>query len=171
MPVLADALLGGPAPAQFADTQLAPLGAPEAHPPVAAPAPPAYLPYSASAPPKAPKGSSFEGLPAYPSGSVSANNASLPRDNYLPEHPRGTTILALGIIGLIVFQPLAIVAWVMGGRAKKEIESGAYAPTSNVNAGRVLGIIGTILLIVVVILSIALVILFLLYGDDILSGF
>jgi hypothetical protein len=86
-------------------------------------------------------------------------------------HPQGTTILALGIIGLIVFQPLAIVAWVMGSKAKKAIEAGEWAPTSAVTTGRVLGIVGTIFLILGLLIVAVVAVLFFIFGVNILPDF
>jgi len=63
---------------------------------------------------------------------------------------RGTMILVLGILGLVVCSPLAIVAWVMGSGDLKEIDAGTMDPSgrSSTNAGKICGIIGTILMIV-----------------------
>ncbi len=61
------------------------------------------------------------------------------------EHPQGTMILVMGILGLVCCGILAIVAWVMGNKAQKEIDAGQYAPTSGVKIGRILGMVGTIL--------------------------
>ncbi|KAA1418005.1 DUF4190 domain-containing protein [Nocardioides humilatus] len=57
-------------------------------------------------------------------------------------------ILILGIAGIVCCGIAAIVAWVMGNKAQKEIDAGQYAPTSGVKIGRILGMIGTILMIV-----------------------
>lgn len=67
------------------------------------------------------------------------------------EHPDGTTILVLGILGLVVCGVLAPIAWSKGNRAKREIEAQPGVQWSNagsVSAGRICGIIGTVLLIV-----------------------
>jgi hypothetical protein len=66
------------------------------------------------------------------------------------EHPRGTTILVLGILSLVCFQPLGIVAWVMGNSALREIDAapGRYSNRQTVQIGRILGIIGTVLMII-----------------------
>ena len=61
------------------------------------------------------------------------------------EHPQGTTILVLGIVGLVCCGIAAIVAWIMGNKAQAEIDAGQYAPTSGVKIGRILGMVGTIL--------------------------
>ena len=63
---------------------------------------------------------------------------------------RGTLILVLGIIGLIFCGPLAIVAWVLGSGDLKEIDAGRMDPAGRgtTQAGKICGIIGTILLII-----------------------
>jgi hypothetical protein len=62
-------------------------------------------------------------------------------------HPQGTTILVLGILGILICGVLAVIAWVMGNRAMKEIDANpaAYSNRQSVSIGRVLGIVGTIL--------------------------
>ena len=66
-----------------------------------------------------------------------------------PEHPQGTTILVLGIVGLFV-PIVSFVAWVMGNNVIKEIRASGqtYANEQNVNIGRILGIVFSIVQIV-----------------------
>jgi hypothetical protein len=63
---------------------------------------------------------------------------------------RGTLILVLGILGLVVCAPLAIVAWVMGSGDLKQIDAGTMDPAGRgtTQAGKICGIIGTVLLII-----------------------
>lgn len=63
---------------------------------------------------------------------------------------RGTLILVLGILGLVVCAPLAIAAWVMGSGDLKQIDAGTMDPSGRgtTQAGKICGIIGTILLII-----------------------
>jgi hypothetical protein len=63
---------------------------------------------------------------------------------------RGTMILVLGILGLIVCAPLGIVAWIMGGNDLKEMDAGTMDPSGrgNTQAGKICGMIATILMIV-----------------------
>ena len=63
---------------------------------------------------------------------------------------RGGMILALGIIGIVAFQPLGIAAWIMGNTDLKEIRAGRMDPDGEglTNAGRICGMIATILMIV-----------------------
>jgi len=62
---------------------------------------------------------------------------------------RGTLILVLGILGLVVCAPLAIAAWVMGAGDLKEMDAGTMDPSGRgtTQAGKICGIIGTILFI------------------------
>ena len=62
---------------------------------------------------------------------------------------RGTLILVLGILGLVVCAPLGIVAWVMGNGDLREIDSGSMDPAgrSLTQVGRVCGMVACILMI------------------------
>jgi len=73
-------------------------------------------------------------------------------------HPQGTTVLVLGILGLVVCFIAGIVGLVIGNKALKEIDAnpGAYNNRQNVVVGRILSIIG----IVLQVLGIALYVLF-----------
>ncbi len=63
-----------------------------------------------------------------------------------PHH--GTLILIFGILGLVICAPLGIAAWIMGNGDLKQMDSGAMDPSgrSLTNAGRICGMIATILL-------------------------
>ncbi|MGC4042852.1 MAG: hypothetical protein QM758_03535 [Armatimonas sp.] len=67
--------------------------------------------------------------------------------------PNGTLILVLGILGIVCLPILAPIAWVMGNNGMALLNSGQgdEAQRSNVNAGRICGIVGTVLLILGVI--------------------
>ena len=84
--------------------------------------------------------------PAY--GQYSYGQPSSPYGNR--EHPQGTTILVLGILSLVVCGLLGPVAWSMGSKALKEIDSspGNYTNRGSVNAGKICGMIASILLII-----------------------
>jgi hypothetical protein len=64
--------------------------------------------------------------------------------------PRSGTILALGILSLVLCAFLGPVAWAMGNEELHRIDSGQVDPMtrSNASAGRVCGIIATVFLIV-----------------------
>lgn len=66
---------------------------------------------------------------------------------------RGTLILVLGILGLLVCGPLGIAAWIMGAADLKEMDAGTMDPSGrgNTNAGKICGIIATVLTILSVI--------------------
>lgn len=68
------------------------------------------------------------------------------------DHPQGTTVLVLGILSLVVCAPLGIVAIIMGNTALKEIDAspGSYSNRQTVQIGRILGIVGTVLLVITV---------------------
>lgn len=63
---------------------------------------------------------------------------------------RGTLILVLGILSLVVCAPLGIAAWIMGANDLKEMTAGTMDASgrSLTQAGKICGIIGTILLII-----------------------
>ena len=91
-----------------------------------------------------------------------------------PKHPSATTAMVLGISALggmmlcVVPLVLAPFAWMIGGRAVKEIDAnpGRFSGRDQAQAGRIMGIIGTILLIIGVIALIGLLGLFLATGVD-----
>jgi hypothetical protein len=65
-----------------------------------------------------------------------------------PAHPQATTVLVLGILGIVVCQVLGPVAWVMGNRVVAEIDAagGRVGGRTEATVGRVLGIVSTCLL-------------------------
>ncbi len=74
---------------------------------------------------------------------------------------RGTLILILGILGLIVCQPVGVAAWIMGNADLKQIAAGTMDPEGKqlTQIGKILGIIASVLLIIgilVMILSLVL---------------
>jgi hypothetical protein len=68
------------------------------------------------------------------------------------EHPQGTTILVLGILSLVVCGILGPFAWSMGSKALREIDANPSPCTNrgSVVAGKICGMIASILLIVAV---------------------
>ncbi|WP_299444612.1 DUF4190 domain-containing protein [uncultured Phycicoccus sp.] len=65
------------------------------------------------------------------------------------DHPKGITILVLGILSLVCCSPLGIVALIMGNNALKEIDAqpGRYSNRQIVQIGRILGIVGIVFLV------------------------
>ncbi|HJQ06962.1 MAG TPA: DUF4190 domain-containing protein [Nocardioides sp.] len=82
------------------------------------------------------------------------------------DHPRGTVVLVLGILSLILCAPLGIISWILGRSALKEIDQspGRYGNRGLMKAGMICGIIGTCLLAVVIIPVGVLVTVFTLHG-------
>lgn len=69
---------------------------------------------------------------------------------------RGTLILILGILSIVLCQPIGIFAWIMGGNDLKAMDAGAMDPEGRglTKAGKICGIIGTVLLIIGVVLGV-----------------
>lgn len=70
-----------------------------------------------------------------------------------PKHPQATTAMILGILGLVACGVLAPFAWYIGAKAVREIDAsgGAYSGRSEANAGKIMGIIESCLLVLVLI--------------------
>ena len=65
-----------------------------------------------------------------------------------PDHPKATTSLVLGILGVVLCQVLAPFALVTGRRTLAEIDAsqGRWGGRGAAQAGYVLGIVGTVIL-------------------------
>ncbi len=63
-----------------------------------------------------------------------------------PDHPNAVPALVLGLVGLVFFPPLGVVAWVLAAKGRREVEAnpGRWARGGTLTAGWVLGIIGSI---------------------------
>lgn len=77
-----------------------------------------------------------------------------------PEQSQATTILVLGILGIVICGILAPFAWSMGSKELAAIDAGRRPPENRgtANAGRILGIIGTVLLAVGLVVLLLLVV-------------
>lgn len=62
---------------------------------------------------------------------------------------RGPVILTFGILGLVVCAVFGVVAWVMGNNDVREMDQGYMDPSGRdlTTVGRILGIIGTVIMI------------------------
>ena len=71
-----------------------------------------------------------------------------PPVQYAPDHPRATTSLILGILGIVLCQVLGPFAWWIGKRTVDEIDAsqGRLGGRGSAQAGYIMGIIGTVLL-------------------------
>jgi hypothetical protein len=67
---------------------------------------------------------------------------------YAPDHPKATTALVLGILGIVICGIIAPFAWRIGKQTLDEIDAsnGQLGGRGSAQAGYVLGIIGTVLL-------------------------
>ena len=82
---------------------------------------------------------------------------------YAPEHPNATTALVLGIVGMVVCGGLlSPFAWVIGRKAVREIDAshGALGGRGSAQAGYVLGVIGSVMLVLAVVLVVAYLLFF-----------
>lgn len=79
---------------------------------------------------------------------------------------RGVLILVFGILSLVVCGPLGIAAWIMGNNDLREIDGGVMDPggRSLTSAGRICGMVATILMIIGV------VVLLVFFAIGIMSG-
>ena len=116
-----------------------PPSGPAAYPPPSGPG--AYPPHTSPA--------AFPPPGGYPQPGSSPYGYAQPGYQVPVEHPQGTTILVLGILSFAVCGLLAPVAWVMGNSAIREIDANptAYSNRTNVQVGRILGMVYTILVI------------------------
>ena len=79
-----------------------------------------------------------------------------------PVHPKATVILVLGILSLVSCGLLGIPAWLMGTTALREIDAsgGTIGGRDTVQAGRICGIVATVLLAVGLLLVVGMFALF-----------
>lgn len=80
-----------------------------------------------------------------------------------PSHPQAAVVLVLGIVGLVICGGiLSPVAWIMGNRVVAEIDAaqGGYGGRDLANIGRILGIVGTVLLVLAVVGTVLIIALF-----------
>jgi uncharacterized membrane protein YjgN (DUF898 family) len=77
-----------------------------------------------------------------------------------PDHPQATLVLILGIVGLVACGLVAPFAWTMGSRVVREIEAsnGQLGGRSMAVAGKICGIVGTVLLGLSLLIGVAAVI-------------
>lgn len=85
------------------------------------------------------------------------------------EPHRGTTVLVLGILGLVVCQVCGIVAWVMANKDLPKMEAGTMDPEGlgQTKAGKICGIISVILLAIIIVIY---VLMFVVFGAAAASG-
>lgn len=78
------------------------------------------------------------------------------------EPHRGTTVLVLGILGLVVCQICGIIAWVMANKDIPKMEAGTMDPEGlgQTKAGKICGIISVIILAVVIVIYVLMAVVF-----------
>jgi hypothetical protein len=128
--------------------------------PYAAPANPYAAPQSPYQPPPNPypqPGSFDQYAPAEPYGGQPYGAYPPGYGAGLPDEPSATTAMVLGIIGLVGIMfcggltlVLSPFAWAIGRKSVREIDAnpGRYAGRDRANAGKIMGIIGTVLLVI-----------------------
>lgn len=102
--------------------------------------------------------------PGQPPGNYPPNPYGPPPPPYgfaVPEHPQATLVLILGIVGIVVCGVAAPFAWVMGNRVVREIDAsgGQLGGRSQAQAGKICGIIGTLLIGLGLLIGVAFVII------------
>ncbi|HSE10108.1 MAG TPA: DUF4190 domain-containing protein [Nocardioidaceae bacterium] len=87
---------------------------------------------------------------------------------FAPDHPKATTSLVLGILGVVLCQIIAPFAWAMGKRTMDEIDAsqGRFGGRGAAQAGYILGIVGTVLLA----LSVIFIVLYVVFAVAIIGG-
>ncbi len=77
-----------------------------------------------------------------------------------PEQSQATTALVLGILGLVLCQFLGPFAWSIGNKELQAIDAGRRPPENRgtANAGKILGIVSTVLLAIGVVFIILLIV-------------
>ncbi len=78
-----------------------------------------------------------------------------------PEPSQATTVLVLGLLGMLVFPPLAPFAWAMGTQELRAVDAGRRSPENRqlARVGQVLGAVMSLLLILFVVLVFGLVLI------------
>jgi hypothetical protein len=82
---------------------------------------------------------------------------------YVREHGDANTVLVLGILGLVLCGILGPIAWVKGNRVKREMDAQPSVQWTNrgmMTAGRICGIVSTVILAMQVVFLIVWIVLF-----------
>ena len=98
-----------------------------------------------------------------------------PQDPYAHlrrDHPRATAALVLGIVGLVLCSVAAPFAWVIGRNAVREIDQsqGILTGRGQAQAGAILGIIGTVLLVIGLLALLLFLVLGLAFSTNVSTG-
>lgn len=140
--------LPAPPPPPSAAPQLG--QAPYGQPPYGQP-PYGQPPYGQAPYGQAPYGQAQYGQPGYAQAPYQAYQNVGPANPY---ETRGGTVMVLGILSLVlgfacvIGAVLGPVAWIMGRNVKSEAEAAGWPEPSNNRAGRICGIIATVLMLI-----------------------
>ncbi len=131
---------------------------PSASSPYGSDSPPPPSPYGGSTP-QAPVGS-YGSTPSYQPAYPAAGQGGYGMYGG-GEHPQGTIVLILGILGIVVCGLCAPFAWVMGRKALREVDANpsAYTNRGQLQAGMICGIIGTVLWVLAIIFYVFIIVL------------
>lgn len=101
------------------------------------------------------------GQPPYGGPPAYGQPQGYPPQGYATDHPKATTSLVLGILGIVICGIIAPFAWRMGKRTVDEIDAsnGQLGARGSAQAGYILGLIGTILLALGLIFGVLLVVI------------
>lgn len=93
--------------------------------------------------------------------------------NQFPESSQATTILVLGVLSLVCLPILGPVAWVLGNLELRAIHEGRRDPANRgmANAGKILGIIGTVLILIAAVVAVLVLLSVLIASDQISETF
>jgi hypothetical protein len=114
-----------------------------------------YDPYPPQGPQQPPYGQPQYGQPQYGQPEYGQPQGS-PPVGYAPDHPKATTSMVLGILGIVLCGLIAPFAWRIGKRTMNEIDAsnGQLGGRGTAQAGYIMGIIGTVLLALAVLATI-----------------
>lgn len=103
---------------------------------------------------------------------MSAIPPTQPPGYYLESHGGALMSLVLGMLGVMSLPLLGPVAWVVGNNALAEIDRdpARYSNRQHAVIGRVLGMVGTGILVLVVVLLVGMVLLFVALGTGLFVG-
>lgn len=86
-------------------------------------------------------------------------------------HPQSVVVLVLGILSVVGVAICGPIAWYLGNKAIAEVDANpmAYSDRGTLNAGRIMGIIGTVLLALGVLLFVGYILFVVLIMGSVLA--
>ena len=85
---------------------------------------------------------------------------------------RGTLVLVLGILGLVICQICGVIAWILANGDLKEMDAGRMDPSgrSNTQAGKICGIIATVMMCLGLVLTLVWLLFFVVFVGAVAAG-